>query len=407
MSRVCAFEGCSNTISKAKFRSKYCTDNCRKRNARLRYKRGESQAAVDATPSVEEQVEKERFRLEKNELARTLRELSRGEVKRKEYIQAIEDSLSSFTVSKIFPLAIGDKKTTVDWAIILSDWHIGQMTPIETTGGIYHQNLDISRRQVDKLLYAIGRIFHESEGKVVKNILLIIAGDIVEGDSMRPAQLRQIEIPVVKQTIEGFDLLAYFIRTLLQLPDLETLDIELVGGNHDRTTTKPGLAGLGETEYVDTFAWLIGAMLDRGFEDDPRVNVKNWETFFGFREFAGLRHVFEHGAGITRGGGGYGGIPFYPIVNTAQKHSTMLGGVDIAWFGHLHTPYTLPLGQEGRIIGNGALPATTAFVQSRYKTIRRPEQTLVEFHHKIGVTNIRPLYADVDLPKPGEVWEEL
>ena len=404
--RICAFENCNNTISALKFKSKYCTDKCRIRNARLRYNRGESKAEADATPpTTAEAIELERERLHKNELARTLRELSRGEVKRQEYIAAIHDSLDPFVMSKVFPLYKGDQKSTVDWAIMLSDWHVGQLTPIETTGGVYHQDLAITRRQVDKLLYAIGDINSESEGKHVKNLLLIIAGDIVEGDSMRPAQLRQIEIPVVKQTMEGFDLLSYFITTLLQLPGLETITVHMVGGNHDRTTTKPGLAGLGETDYVDTFAWLIGAMLERGFEKDPRVSVTNWETFFGYCEFAGLKHVFEHGAGITRGGGGYGGIPFYPIINTANKHSQMLGGVDMAWFGHLHTPYTLPLGQEGVVIGNGALPATTAFVQSRYKTIRRPEQTLVEFHRKVGITNIRPLYADVDLPKPGAVWE--
>ncbi len=396
----CALDSCHKGVRTS--RSKYCSDEHRKVFARGAY----AERIKPAPDPVNAEVEEERLRLEKNELTRTLRELSRGEAKRQEYVGAIERSLKPFTMSKIFPLHKGDEETVVDWAIMLSDWHVGQMTPIETTGGVYHQDLAITRRQVDKLLYAIGDIFTEAKGKTVKNILLIIAGDIVEGDSMRPAQLRQIEIPVVKQTIEGFDLLSYFIKTLLTLPGLEKLDVEMVGGNHDRTTTKPGLAGLGETDYVDTFAWLIGAMLERGFEQDKRVKVTNWETFFGFKEFAGKRHVFEHGAGITRGGGGYGGIPFYPIINTAQRHSQMLGGVDIAWFGHLHTPYTLPLGQEGRIIGNGALPATTAFVQSRYKTIRQPEQTLVEFHRKIGITNIRPLYADVDLPKAGEVWEE-
>ncbi len=402
--RLCALDTC---IIIHQRKSTYCSDKCRKKSARLRYSRGESNAAADAkTVSIEEQIELEQTRLEKNELNRTLRELSRGEVKRQEYVQAIEDSLKPFTISKVFPLPKGDHTTEVDWAIMLSDWHIGQLTPIETTGGIYQQNLEISRRQIDKLLYAIGSIVSEAKGKRIKNLLLIVAGDIVEGDSMRPAQLRQIEIPVVKQTIEGFDLLAYVIRTLLQIPGLETLDVEIVGGNHDRTTTKPGLAGLGETDYVDTFAWLIGAMLERSFEKDPRVTVKNWETFFGTKQFSGLRHVFEHGAGVTRGGGGYGGVPFYPIINTAQKYNTMLNGVDVVWFGHLHTPYVLPLGQEGWIIGNGALPATTNFVQSRYKTVRRPQQTLVEFHEKFGVTKVQGLFADIDLPKPGDVWRE-
>jgi hypothetical protein len=82
----------------------------------------------------------------------------------------------------------------------------------------------------------------------------------------------------------------------------------------------------------------------------------------------------------------------------------MLGGVDMVWFGHQHTPYVIPLGQQGHIVGNGSLPATSRFVQSSFKSIRRPQQWLVEFHRNHGATAFRPLYADIDLPKPGAVW---
>lgn len=404
---ICALEGCEEEVGpKRRGRgAKYHDDQCRKKNAGRRYTRGQS-GHRDGTPrSLPEQVQQEKDKLETREMKRSLLELTRSAAKRGEYVAAIQSSLSSYEPSIIFPLAEQDGQTTVNWAIEISDWHIGQATTLEHTGGMYEQTLAITREQVDRLLRAISGIFYESRGKVVKNLWVPILGDIVEGDSMRPAQLREIELPVVKQTVEGFDLLAYFLSTLLQLPGLEHLYVDMVGGNHDRTTAKAGNAGLGETDFVDTFAWLIGAMLQRRFEDDPRVSITNWETFFGTREFAGLRHVFEHGSSIRGGSGSYGGIPWYPIANAARKYSEMLGRVDMAWFGHQHTPYVIPLGQEGHIVGNGSLPATSRFVQSSFKSIRRPQQWLVEFHRNHGATAFRPLYADILLPKPGAVWD--
>ena len=403
----CAFDECGKVVpqERQKNGAKYCSDKCRKNSARRRYRSGESKTLHD--PTVEERVEKEGERLRQNELKRTLTQLGRNAAKREQYVDAIKSVLDPFEPSEVFPLPpFSDDPTEVDWAICLSDWHVGQYTAIETTNDMYEQTVAVTRLQVDKLLTAITGIFHEAQGKHVRKLWVMILGDIVEGDSMRPAQLREIEMPVVKQAIEGADLLAYFLRSVSQLPGIEEVIVDCVGGNHDRTTPKPGNAGLGETDYCDTWAYLIAEMLRRQFEDDSRFDITNHEANFGVRKFGGLRHVFEHGSSI-RSGGGYGGIPFYPIVNAARQYESMLEGVDMCWFGHLHTPYTLPLGQRGRIMGNGSLPATSRFVQSRYKTIRRPEQWLVEFHRNTGVTKFEPLYADVGLQAPGEVWKNM
>ncbi len=403
---TCALEDCHEEVPAVRLANgaKYHEEACRLKNARRRYDRGES-GRGSTVRTLPEAVKAETEKLEAKEMKRSLLELTRSAAKRFEYVTAIRSSLAAYEPSLVFPFPEQDSQTRVNWAIMLSDWHIGQATTMEHTGGMYEQTLAVTRAQVDRLIAAISGIFYEAKGKVVEELWIPILGDIVEGDSMRPAQLREIELPVVMQTVEGFDLLSYFINTMLELPGLKHLYIDMVGGNHDRTTSKPGNAGLGETDFVDTFAWLIGAMLQRRFEDDPRVSIENWQTFFGTRDFAGLRHVFEHGASIRGGSGSYGGIPWYPIANAARKYSEMLGGVDMVWLGHQHTPYVIPLGQQGHIVGNGSLPATSRYVQSSFKSIRRPQQWLVEFHRNHGATAFRPLYADIALPKPGEVWD--
>ena len=159
-------------------------------------------------------------------MKRSLMELTRSAAKRGEYVTAIQSALSAYEPSLVFPFPEQDAQTIVNWAVEISDWHIGQATTMEHTGGMYEQTLAVTRAQVDRLLRAISGIFYEAKGKVVESLWIPILGDIVEGDSMRPAQLREIELPVVKQTVEGFDLLAYFISTLLELPGLKNLYID-------------------------------------------------------------------------------------------------------------------------------------------------------------------------------------
>jgi hypothetical protein len=84
----------------------------------------------------------------------------------------------------------------------------------------------------------------------------------------------------------------------------------------------------------------------------------------------------------------------------------MVGGVDIVWLGHLHTPYKIPLGQDGWIIGNGSLLPSSPFIQSTYKRVRRPEQNLVEIHRKHGTTAVRDIYCDSALEEVGAIWEK-
>ena len=396
MAPFCALSGCTKGQRPG---SKYSSDACRKTAARQAYNARNKTSDSD----IDTEQATVREKMEKQEMAAELTALHRTEAKRQVYLDTIKLALDSFEPSKVFPLDVSEPTTKVDWMIQLSDWHIGQRTEMSATGNLYEQTLSNSRAQVDNLLEAIADIFYESAGKQVENIWVCVNGDIVEGDVMRPSQLRGIEFAVTKQTVEATDLLSYFLRTLAQLPGVQKILVDIQGGNHDRTTTKPGLAGLGETDYVDTYAYLIGAMLERWFDKDDRIDINTCESFFGVREFAGKRHVFEHGASI-KGGGGYGGIPFYPIVRAADGYSNMVDGADFVHLGHLHTPYTLPLHRDGMVVGNGALPATTEFVQAKFKKILRPSQTLLEFHRNVGLTAYRKLYADGNLQEASVIW---
>lgn len=360
-------------------------------------------------PLVEDEediLEAEQRRLLDIKRTRELKDSLREAAKVEQYKRVIADNLRPFNPSPLIPIQKAAGAPVHKWILMLSDWHVGQETPQQDTGLPFEQNYEITKRQVDKLLGALASIHEvEAHGQTIEELTVLVCGDIVEGDSMRKAQIRHSEFPVTEQTVLAFDLLSFFLRQLLTFPGIRKIDVRVVGGNHDRTSQKPGLAGLGETDYIDTFAWLIGEFLVRVFEQEPRLRVLNHRTFYGRAIVAGRRVVYEHGASIKFSVGSYGGIPFYGIVNAARGYSQMLDGADIVAIGHLHQLGMLPLGTGGSILLNGALPATTQYVQSSYKQLRTPSQWLIDLHDEHGVVDYRPLYAPINMPKEGEAWD--
>lgn len=408
MANICALEPCPNPVPKG--RRKYCTDEHRIASAKAGYARRQANQ-FEGLP-LDAQVDEQRERLRRSQETKTLMQLQRSEAKRQEYIEVLREIVPTVPLTPYTDPARLSAGNVADiaWGIDLSDWQVGQYTPVQSTGGIYEQTTEVAARQLDKLWEAV-KLIHEVEvggkRKRLEDLWLNFIGDLVDGDCLRPAQAAMIDRVVTRQVLEVCDLASMFIRRCLTLPGIKRIVIDMVGGNHDRTSAKPGNAGLGELDFVDTYAFLIGHWLKTAFANEPRVRIKVWETFYGYRVFGGLRHAFEHGASFKGGIGAYGGVPWYPISNAAQNYIKMLGGVDIVHMGHWHQPAILPLSQSGWLIMNGALPVSSQFIQSSFKGLRAPVQWMVEYNvkHK-WVNNFYPLYADVgQFAEAGTVWE--
>lgn len=295
-------------------------------------------------------------------------------------------------------------------ALVISDWQMGQWSKLGASGGIYTQTTAITKRQV-KMLWERFMLRHRIEAKAKRfhEFVLWNLGDMIEGDQMRVSQAAEVDTPVTQQTLDCLDLEAWLIREALSVfPRVRVLR---VGGNHDRTSQKPGNAGLGELGYTDTFSWLIGEFLRRMFERDinkSRLTLVNHESFFGTAVVAGLRCVYEHGASFKTSTGSYGGVPFYPIANAARGYKEMLDGADVILMGHHHRAMVLPMnGGWGWQILNGALPPSSSWIQSGFKSYGRPSQTMLDFHEDVGLTSWAPIYLEQpEHNKPGNYWKK-
>ncbi len=291
----------------------------------------------------------------------------------------------------------------------ISDWQMGQWCKLGATGSMYQQTSAITKRQVYQLWNTIEwRHKISLAGKRYKDAWLLNLGDMCEGDQMRVSQAAAIDAPVTTQAIDVLDLEAFLITKLLE--HFEVVHVRRVGGNHDRTSAKPGNAGLGELGYTDTYSWLIGEFLKRMFSkviDSGRLDIVNHESFFGTSVIAGMRWVYEHGSSFKTSTGSYGGVPYYPIANAARGYKEMLDGADVVSFAHHHKAMVLPMnGGWGWHVMNGALPPSSQWIQASFKGYGRPIQLEVELHEDKGLTDWAPLYLEQpEHMRPGNYWK--
>lgn len=401
--RQCAREGCEEWFTPKRENHRFHSERCRRQVENQRKR------AVAEDKTLAQVLDETHLEDIKRDNAADLKRTLARESRMRRYEAVLRESLLEYEPT---PLVVKESKhdhmPEHEYILVLSDWHTGLKVRLEETGGVYYQDVSTTRAQVAQLWQALESI-HRTDlaSRRVTKLNILAIGDFVDNDNMRPSQHRKVEDVMSVQTVQSFDLLIWFIRQALTR--FKNVEVDVVGGNHDRLSQKAGDAGLGELDYIDTVAWLIGAFAQRTLGEDiraGRLDIKNWETFFGYKRVSDLKVVFEHGSSFKWAANSYGGVPWYGVSSLGPKYESMLGGADLVFMGHGHRAAILPNGRNW-VITNGALPATSTYVQSGMKTVSRPLQWLVSTHREHGVTGFQPLYADVpEALLPGMVWED-
>jgi predicted phosphodiesterase len=297
-----------------------------------------------------------------------------------------------------------DGLPTHEWVLNLSDWHIGQYTTLEETGGLFETSTENALAQVQALWDALALVHDiESAGRSIRKLHILSLGDMVDGDLMRVSQTKKVDRFVAEQYPIMYGLMLALVQAALTRFD--EVEVHVVGGNHDRFG-KFGDAGLGELAYIDNWSFVMGTALESAFRQDARVSVKNHQSFFGTAIIAGHKFAFSHGSDVNWRSNSYAGIPYYSLNVAGERMKAMVDGYDFLVMGHGHIPMVLPIGFDAKVIMNGSLPGSSTFVQSKYKSIRRPSQGLMSIHHRLGLTGYIQLYADNEgIRTSEEMWD--
>lgn len=329
------------------------------------------------------------------------------EAVRERYIKMVSEHLHVLGPPKLKVDLPKPGRPNHTWILVLSDWHVGQRTSLAETGGLFEQSTEITTGQIRDLCTKLITLHKSWSASInIVEIVLLVLGDLVENDDMRPSQHQGIDRLVIQQVLEAGNLLYAVTQQAMEL--CSKVRVRIVGGNHDRTSRKPGYGGLGELGYLDTYSYLIGMTLAQRLTqaaEQGRVDIRNSETFFDGDIIAGQRCVYEHGASIKTSSGSYGGIGYYPIANAARRYREMLDGADLMIIGHYHQANVLNMGRGYQIL-NGALPASTQYVQSNFKSVSRPTQLLLDLHPDYGLVGWHPIYLEHSgLAQPGDYWK--
>lgn len=313
----------------------------------------------------------------REENKRLKRELGRSRRNEDLILLSVRDALIELPAVRPPPKPAKDTRKLdeeVAW-LFISDTQIGKLT----------NSYDVAEAE-RRILRAADKACRIAELRrtraKIRECVLILGGDIVEGESIFPGQPYEIEIGAMQQSVHAApQACARAIRTLAE--SFEKVRVRCVVGNHGRV----GMISLAQHPKTnwDRVAYEVTRMLvvDLG----ERVDFQIAEDFWHVEDVLGVGNLVVHGDQI--GGAGTDG----PIRNAA------MGWIDAIpkpwrylWMGHFHNARWLTVNKR-IVIVNGSTESDNLYAQRKLKAMSSPLQWLA-FMGRSGVLSLDPLYLE-------------
>lgn len=278
-----------------------------------------------------------------------------------------------------------------EMVLMISDVQAGSVLGAKDSGGLAEFNSAILIDQIDYLAQSIASIKRYNSN--VKRLRILYGGDIVDGETIFPGQLREIEMNSVQQVMFVVE---HFARFNWQMANLfEQVWCTGVIGNHGRIGKKGEHDPMSNLDHL-AYQWMA--------ERNRPVKNITWSipaTWWSLIPIQGWNFLLVHGDDV---GGGYAGIPFYGAGRSKARYQDMLRVTD-RMQGRRHTPTTIDYFCIGHFsepaefyecIMNGSWPGGTEFSAKRLQRTAMPTQALWAVHHRHGMTwkrnvQLRPL----------------
>lgn len=253
---------------------------------------------------IESEKEKIRYRDQRNEYTKLIRNEARKEMIR----DIIKESVSALPAS-YNPVEVSEDATN-EIVLNLADWHVGA----EFYGRFNSYNIDIFHERLDTLIA-------KAKDYILKNptkkLHIASLGDMVSGE-LRVSNRVENQEHIINQIKIASEGLAKLISELA--PMVEHTEFYYTMGNHGRSTGNKELAsGVTDENYERLIVWFLRERL-RDFD-----NINITEDFDGIieAEVNGYNFVFEHG-------------DFGRKANVSKLSNLLSSDVDYVCMGHTH-----------------------------------------------------------------------
>jgi len=265
--------------------------------------------------------------------------------------------------------------------LLISDVQMGTKIDLRDSGGLGAFNARILQREVTYLQETVTSILTRYHPNVRKLHIFYI-GDMVEGETIFPGQLRSIDMNLVQQVLFGWDAFAQFTAHFAGF--LEQVDCWGVIGNHGRLGKK------GEHSPLSNFDYLLYKMMADRHKTIPNIRWTIPETWWAVADVLGWKWLLVHG---DDAGQGWAGIPFYAFIRHKQRYRELLRALknQFSDFDYMAAGHISQIAHFNEIWINGSWPGGTEFSLKRLQLGDLPAQWLIGVHEKYGTTWARPI----------------
>lgn len=256
----------------------------------------------------------------------------------------------------------------------MTDWQGGKRTE--------SYDRSIMRDRVERYVAKVASITEvQRADHPVRRATLLFTGDMVEGVSIFPGQVWELDGTLFEQMFDVADLMQWTIRQALSI--YETVDVVAEYGNHGRLGTKHD--GLKRSDNVDRMVYEI--VRRETANDDNLASFQtsgDWYQHFTIGNYSALA---IHGDEIK----GFGGnVPAYGILRKCNAWATgVVPHFNDVYMGHYHQSMLLQLANGGSVFMTGSTESDNIFAQ--------------EFVAATGVPSQRVNFID---PSKGKVTAE-
>uniref|UniRef100_A0A6M3LDM3 Putative calcineurin-like phosphoesterase n=1 Tax=viral metagenome TaxID=1070528 RepID=A0A6M3LDM3_9ZZZZ len=332
-----------------------------------------------------------KYRTEIDELRRAYKRLSEQAAKRSTAESILERAaLASFAdlppVQVAKPRKDGRKKAAEVAVVCCADWHYGALTPDFDTKVCRKRVMEYAGRITE--ITAVQRSDHP-----IREAHVYWLGDIVAGEQIHAQQPYQLDVSLIDQAVtDGVALVRDFLLRLMECFD--TIHTFWIPGNHGRIGPRKG-AAFHPDSNADRALGLVAAQWFNGAKLSDRISftVARAERgdvgSFLVDRIGEYRAMLIHGHQM-RGGGGWGGLPFYGFSRAGLSWRNIATGgqlpeFDDIYLGHFHRVYRLNAGTV-TMRGCGTLQTQDPYSREEIKAYTEPSQLLVFVHPKGRVT---------------------
>jgi hypothetical protein len=322
------------------------------------------EGTAEAVAENEEQIE--RIQSLEADNRRLFQQFKKAKARGDEYIEAVyraaSDAAQYVGASPVEPPA-RDRRTNPPEVALwhLTDWQGGKKT--ET----YDRTIMRTRimRYVEKAneITDIQRADHP-----VKHGVLLFTGDMVEGVSIFPGQVWELDGTLYEQMFDVADLMIWTIKQALHT--YETVEVIAEYGNHGRLGRKGD--GIKASDNVDRMVYNI---VRQRLADEPRLT--RFQTDGGWYQnfsIGNYKAMAIHGDEIKSFGGN---IPAYGILRKAnQWASGVLPAFRDLYIGHYHQSMQLQLANGGSVFMTGSPESDNIYAHEFVAATGDPSQRL-------------------------------